>query len=443
MWLEGLGAPDHPLSLPKSLERLPRPIRDAVQYDPVSLWEHDTRLLSPALQKYRRQVRHFARTVLAPRALPSDSNEHGADTQEILAAAGREGLLSDLLPKPFGSLPPWVFARAFQLVHSIKMEELCAGCGGLGLLIGAHALGTIPLVLSGSLSTIRRFVLPAYRENFEGRPRVFAYGITEPSGGSDVEDSHGGASYRPFTTARKVPGGWRLRGRKVFISGGDIALGVCAFAAIEGEGLESWTCFYVERQMEGFERGRSELKMGQRASSATELIFDDVFIPDGNVVGKVRGGWGLNRTVLNYSRIPVGAIALGIARGAMEAATGFSLKHRLGGKRLADYQDVQLSLAQMMMETQAMRALLWQSASGIAPTQARSSMAKVFCSDTAVAVCERAMELLGNHGFLRGNLAEKGYRDARLTQIYEGTNQINRLSILEDQMEALLGNSKE
>jgi len=199
--------------------------------------------------------------------------------------------------------------------------------------------------------------------------------------------------------------------------------------------MESWTCFLVEKGMDGFQVGRNELKMGQRASSATELILDNVFVPDKNVVGALRAGWAINRTTLNISRIPVGAIALGIARGAWEAADTFARRTELRGKRLIDYQDVQLALADMMTELAAARALIWQAAASWSPNQARASMAKVFGSDAAMRICTRAMDLLGNHGFLHHQRVEKHFRDARLTQIYEGTNQINRLAIMEDQFD--------
>ena len=204
---------------------------------------------------------------------------------------------------------------------------------------------------------------------------------------------------------------------------------------MESEGLESWSCFLIQKGWKGFSIGRNEQKMGQRASSATELIFDKVFVPITHIIGKLREGWAINRAVLNFSRIPVGAISLGIARGAMDAAIDFCCTKKLAQKELIHYQDVQLCLAEMLLLTSSMRAMIWQSANSWTPTQTKASMTKVFCSDTSVKVCEMAMELLGNHGFFHRNYVEKGYRDARLTQIYEGTNQINRLSIIEDQME--------
>lgn len=434
--IEGFVSPSNPLSPRAAFERLSPMVRPITAYAPETIWEQDTATLPKAARAYRRRLRDFAQTVLRPRALTGDAHEAGDEVQGVLEAAGREGLLSDMLPAPLGSLPAAMLRVPITLSQSLKMEELCAECAGWGLMLGAHGLGAAPIVFSGDLGMLRRALLPAYRSNERGEPKIFAFGITEPTGGSDVEDSDGAVTYKPFTTAKRVPGGWLLNGRKVFISGGDIAHAVTVFAALENEGLDSWTCFLVERGTAGFTIGRTELKMGQRVSGAAELILEDAFVPDAGVMGKLRGGWAINRAVLNSSRIPVGAIALGIARGAMERAVAFVTSEKLAGKRLIDYQDVQLAVAQMMIDVQAMRAMVWQSAAW-RPTQAKASMTKVFCSDTAVRVCDLAMDLLGNHAWAHGNYVEKHFRDARLTQIYEGTNQINRLAIIEDQLEQL------
>ena len=174
-----------------------------------------------------------------------------------------------------------------------------------------------------------------------------------------------------------------------------------------------------------------------RASGAAELELDDVFVPDDQVVGGVRDGWALNRATLNISRLPVAAMGVGFARAATDAAIDFACSFRLGGKLLISYQDVQLSIADMLASTQAARAMVWTAAGRRQPLQREASAAKVLCTDTAIAVCARAMDLLGNHAVLHGERVEKAYRDARLTQIFEGTNQINRLAMVEDAQEQL------
>ncbi len=412
--------------------------RKLVNYENSDVWDMDTATLPAPLAEYRTRMRNFAQKHIKPHALTLDQKKDPELLDNIFKAAAHEDIFADFLPLPFGNGRLDVAVHPLPLFFSLKAEELCAGCGGIGLAMLAHGLGIAPIVLSGDMAAAMRF-LPRILRRPTGNdmPAIAAYAITEPAAGSDVEESHGASTYRPGTVARRVPGGWLLNGRKVFISGADIAQYISTFAALENEGMESWTLFLVEKQFAGFTLGRSEKKMGQRASSACELIFENVFVPDDHVIGGLRNGWAINRAVLNYSRIPVGAIALGIARGALEVAMVFASGKRLGNKRLIEHQEVQLTLAQMMIQTSAMRAMVWESARNWTARQYRASATKVFCSDTAVDVCRQAMQLVGNDGSTAAALADKAWRDARLTQIYEGTNQINRLAVIEDQWEEL------
>lgn len=262
---------------------------------------------------------------------------------------------------------------------------------------------------------------------------IVAFAITEPGAGSDVEDTESAEGAKLSCRYRRVLGGYRLSGRKCFISDGAVARWVTLFAAETGKGVESWNCFLIDKGMPGFSVGRHERKMGQRAADASELILDDVFVPDDRVIGSPGAGWAICRNVLNFSRPVVGAIALGIARGAFEHATSFCRTTQLDNRPLIEYQDVQLALADMLIKLSAMRATVWHATKYRLPFQAAGSTAKVFCSDTAWDVCTKAMELLGGHGDLHTQHVEKAARDARLTQIYEGTNQINRLAVFESQ----------
>lgn len=441
--LEGHVAPANPLSPRAAFEHLSRLTRGMVRYEPGNIWELDTALLPPSLASLRRRLRAFAETELRPLALRVDASEgddHGssADTaRDVLRTAARAGLLSDMLPRPFGSSPAALFRHPLHFAAALKTEELAAVDGGLMLLICSHGLGVAPVLLSGELGAFRRFLVPAMRANREGRPHVFAFAITEPSAGSDVEEGHGAERCHPGTVARRVPGGFRLSGRKCFISGGDVAESVVTFAALEGEGLESWTAFLVPRGAEGYRVVRTEHKMGMRASAAAEIEFEDVFVPSTHVIGGLREGWALNRATLNLSRLPVAAMGVGFARAATELAIDFACSFELGGKRLVAYQDVQLALADMLAKTQAARSMVWTAAARKQPLQREASAAKVLCTDTAIDVCTQAMDLLGNHAVLHDERVEKVYRDARLTQIFEGTNQINRLAMIEDVQEQL------
>jgi alkylation response protein AidB-like acyl-CoA dehydrogenase len=326
--------------------------------------------------------------------------------------------------------------RPLLLGPTLKGEEFCAACGGLGLALLAHELGMAPLFVSGELKAVFRWMRKIYRQIKSGEPAIAAFAITEPGAGSDVEETLGAATAKISCRAKKVHGGWRLSGRKCFISDGAVAEWITLFAAQESQGIESWACFLLDKGMQGLSVGRQERKMGQRAADASELILEEVFVPDTRVIGGVGAGWAINRNVLNFSRPVVGAMALGMARGAFEHAVYFCNETRLGNRLLSDYQEVQLALADMMIKLAAMRGTVWQAVRYRIPFQAAGSIAKVFCSDTAWEVCNAAMELLGDHGYLHTHHIEKAVRDARLTQIYEGTNQINRLAVFEGQLGA-------
>jgi len=415
---------------------LPMLGRALVDRRALPFWERDTHTLPWFFRRARRRYRRFADEHIRPHALEADQDPERFDPRPIIAEAGRAGFQTELMFPPIGTLRFLHGLYAIGLAACFKAEELCAACGGIGLTLLAHDLGVAPILLSGDLRAVWRWQRPIYRSIRRDEPKVVAFAITEPSAGSDVEETAGAAAARLMTHAHRADGGWVLNGRKCFITNGAIADYVTLFAALKGEGVESWTCFLVERKMPGFSLGRKEHKLGQRAADASELVLEDCFVPDRNVIGRVRGGWPINRNVLNYSRTPVGAIAVGIARGALEHALDFCRTTQLGGRPLAHFQEVQLALAEMMIRVQAMRATVWHAARSRIPYQAMSSAAKVFCADTAVEVCSRAMELLGDHGYLHGQGLEKSLRDARLNQIYEGTNQINRLAVIEGQWAA-------
>ena len=435
----------HALSPRTALKGLSAATRALMVYEPDTLWNIETARLPASLQRLRRRARAFARQELAPRALTLDALPHWpvdqvpAELNSLLFSAGREGWLSDMLPRPFGSASWLEYRHPLVLRSCLKVEEFSRVCGGQMLLLCAHTLGLAPILLTAKLNDLRRFVVPAFRALERGEPHLFAFAITEPAAGSDVEEGHGAAQLKPGLVARRGEDGWLLNGRKCFISGGDLAKSLTVFAALEGEGMASWTCFLVNSDMPGFRATRTELKMGMRASGAAELEFVNVFVPDSHVLGGLRKGWALNRQTLNLSRLPVAAMGVGFAQAAIDIAVEFASNTSLGGRALVHQQVVQLSLAQMMAETSAIRALVWQGARTWAPRQSIASMAKFHCTDVAMRVIGMAMDLLGSHALLHGNRLEKVYRDCRLTQIFEGTNQINRLAVIEDQQEELLG----
>ncbi len=409
-----------------------------------SFWDRDTAVLPRPMQKLRWRYRNFATQNLRSCSIDVEADLPNYDPWPLVHAAAKEGFMTEFMPPPFGDFP--VFIGMGSMVGSavLRAEEFCAGCGGLGLLLLAHDLGVAPMIMSGDFRSIFKWQRKIYKEIKAGEKAMASFAITEPGAGSDVEETEGARTARIVTRAKPVDGGYLINGSKSFISNWARARYVTLFSAIGDEGVESWTCFLLDKDMQGLSVGRQEKKLGQKASDASELICEDVFVPTDRIIGKLRGGWALNRSVLNASRLPVAAIGLGIARGAVEATVEFCRANRLANRPLIEYQDVQLSLADMFIDLQVMRSSIWHACRTMISSQALASIAKTFCGDTAFRVCNRAMELMGDHGYLSANVAEKCMRDARLNQIYEGANQINRLAVIEAQWETdILGeNSK-
>lgn len=430
---------DHLLSPQLHYRNLPLLTRLVSNSPLPDLWETDFSRLPGGLARLRLKARRFAEQHLLPLSAEIDRAPHLAAgechpaVQALLVDAGKEGWLSYFLPAPLGSLPWAATTRPPIWACSLVVEEFSRACGGLMLLLSAHHLGCMPLLLSGNIKTIMRELLPIYRSNLRGEPHLVAFAITEPQAGSDVEEGHGAEQYKPGVVATPTEGGYLLNGRKCYISGGDLAKSMTVFAALKGEGMESWTCFHVDSHSAGVAVPRTELKMGMRASGAAEVEFVNVFVPHHRVIGGLRQGWLINRATLNTSRIPVASMGVGFARAATETAIRFARQYTLAGKPLIHYQDVQLHLASMVAETRAMRSLVWQEARHAwQPRQLHASLCKFHVTDRAQHVCEMAMDLLADHGGLHDQRVEQIFRDVRLTRIFEGTNQINRLSLIED-----------
>ncbi len=411
------------------------------------------------------RARRFAREHLEPLSLSLDARlvrDHGYFPWDLVRAGAREGWLSAAIP------PMWGGGGVDIRGMSLAMEELCAVDAGVANIFGAHGLGMLPLLLAQDLGLAGRILGHVSRAERAGAPLLCAFAITEPGGGSDVEEAEGLATGDVRTHAERVSGGYRLFGRKVFISNGNVAEYVATFAALDRRApAESWTAFVVRRGTPGFSCARTERKLGQLACPAAELVFDGAFVPDDLRIGAEGQGWPLSHRVLAVSRGPVGAIACGIARGAFEAAVAW-----LGASPSRDpWQDE--ALARMVVAIRAARASYLEAAAhcdtalmpspgvqravgllarsgvirrgleayaqGKERTSAREAAfarqallgatAKVAGSDAAMAVATSALDLVPPWAGDARKRTEKCFRDAKLTQIYEGTNQINLRAI--------------
>ncbi|MBK5221170.1 MAG: acyl-CoA dehydrogenase family protein [Thermoleophilia bacterium] len=432
------------------------------------------------LEKQQLRARRFADDHLREVALEMDRRT-GEDPShfdwDLVRAGGRDGMLGLLLPTQVGG------SGCLTAQCAVIMEELCAACPGLALIFGAHALGIAPLLLDGPLHWD---VLGEVAESArQGEPMLMAFALTEPDAGTDVEDLDLLAKGRISSRARRVPGGYSLSGAKRFISNGSVARWLTVLMPVDpSRPAETWTCFLVDAQSRGFSVARAEHKMGQRACPAAELVFDEVFVPDDRVVGRVGDGAGATLIVLATSRPAVGAIATGIARGAYERLLGW-LRDSPDARHLLERQSVQLRLATMVERVHlarqaymdaavevdvaslggatrnpllrslrlvpnrvhrwpavrrlasspwtrdALAGFLSRATSNAAVTRSLglSSLAKAQGGDIAMSVTDDALEIAGlTDAPVRAEL-EKLWRDAKLCQIYEGTNQLNRIEV--------------
>jgi alkylation response protein AidB-like acyl-CoA dehydrogenase len=368
--------------------------------------------LSAEHEQVREMVRRFADDVVRPAAGALDREERFP--AEIYAAMADLGLFGIAVPAEQGG------AGMDTLAYAIVMEELARGYASVADQCGLVELVATLLQEHGSDAQRRRYLAPMLRA--QRRP---AYALTEAEAGSDL------AAIR--TTAARDGAGWRLSGGKLWIHNAP----VCDFAVVlartdKTAGHRGMSIFLVDRDLPGFAVGAKEAKMGQRASQVGALAFDDVALPADTLLGAEGRGFHMMMSVLDKGRIGIGALAVGIAQAGLEAALEQARTRRQFGKAIAEFQGLQWLLADMAKEIQAARLLVRDAAArrdaGERATMA-CSMAKCFASDMAVAQTANAVQVFGGSGYIRGFEVERLYRDAKITQIYEGTNQIQRTII--------------
>ncbi len=294
-------------------------------------------------------------------------------------------------------------------------------CSGIAVSYAASGLGTFTLLEYGTDEQRRKF-LP----DITSGKKLAAFGLTEADAGSDA----GGIK----TTATPTSGGYIINGTKQFITnGGDAEVYTVIALTAKEKGPRGASAFIVEKDTPGFTFGRKEKKLGIRASSTRELVFEDCFIPAENIIGKEGMGFILTMKLLDRSRPGLGAQAVGLAQGALEAAVDYAKKRVQFGHPIFAQQAVQQMLAEMAMQVEAARALVYATArmidAGVKDFTKESAMCKVFASDVAMRVTTDAMQVFGGVGYMRDYPIEKMFRDAKITQIYEGANQVLRNAI--------------
>ncbi len=331
---------------------------------------------------------------------------------EIMKVMGESDMFGLFIPEEYGG-----FANSTMNL-CLATEEFSRACGGIAVCYAASALGTIPIVLFGTDEQKKKY-LPDLAKG----KKVAAFGITEPEAGSDASGIK--------TTAKKEGNHYILNGLKHFITnGGDAETYVVIAMTDKTKGARGASAFIVEKGTPGFTFGKKEDKFGIRASSTRELIFTDCKIPAENLLAKEGMGFIVTMRTFDMSRPGVAAQALGIAQGALELAVKYVRERVQFGKPISSFQGIQWMLADMATEIEAARGLVYSTArmvdAGIKDVSKESAMAKMYASDVAMKVTIDALQLFGGYGYMKDYPIEKYVRDAKITQIYEGTNQVQR-----------------
>ena len=370
------------------------------------------------LTEEQRSIQELARTIAEEKIKPvrAKYDEQGTFPRDIVRELAKVDLFRVFVPEAYDGL----LEQGYGVTNMcLVTEELSRACGGIALAFAGTALGAFPILLYGSDEQKRRY-LPAIAAG----EKLAAFGLTEPMAGSDA------GSIR--TTARRDGDHYVLNGTKVFITNGEEADVYTTVALTQPEkGARGASCFIVEKGTPGFSFGKREHKMGIRASVTAELVFDDARVPAANLLGREGMGFIVAMRTFDISRPGVAAQALGIAEGAMDETLRYVHQRQQFGKPVISFQGVQWMLADMATQIEASRALIYGLADRIDKGDTKdighlSAMCKVFASDAAMKVTTDAVQLLGGYGYMTEYPVEKMMRDAKITQIYEGTNQIQR-----------------
>ena len=363
-------------------------------------------------QEFIRLTKEIVQKEIVPRALHIDKS--GIMDEELLEVLKSSGMTQLSVPQEYGG------AGLDLLTVALIAEELAKGCAGIATLCAANSLAAYPLLLAGNEIQKKEFF------NSLNHGGMACFALTEPNAGSDA----GAVSCH----ADKVDGGYLLNGAKCFITNAPIAEKITLFANTrEGGGIRGLTAFLVDAKTPGISIGKEEDKMGIRASATAEIIFENCFVPESARIGKEGRGFLIAMQTLQLSRPVVAAISVGIAQAALEAAVKYSHQRKQFGVKIASFEMVQQMIADMVMQTEAARALTYKACVMQMKKDKKaamfSAMSKCYASDTAMNVTTMAVQVMGGNGYSRENPVEKYMRDAKIMQIYEGTNQIQRLVI--------------
>ena len=358
-------------------------------------------------------ARSFAEKEVAPEAAGmDDSHEFPV---ELTKKMGELGLMGVAVPDEYGG------AGMDYICYAVALEEICAACANCGVIMSANnSLACGPVLAHGTEEQKKKFLAP-----MASGEKIGCFGLTEPGAGSDA-----GAQK---TSAVLDGAEWVLNGNKIFITNGTHADIAIVFAMTDKEkGHRGISVFIVEKGTPGFSVGSAEKKLGINASGTAELVFEDCRIPKDNLLGEEGRGFKIALQTLDGGRIGIGAQAVGIARGAMEQSIRYALEREQFGQPIAKFQAIQWMLADMATEIDAARMLTYRAAylqSTKQPYSKEAAMAKLFASEMSNRATNKAIQIHGGYGYSREYPVERNFRDAKITEIYEGTSEIQRIVI--------------
>ncbi len=363
----------------------------------------------------RDSVRKFAEKEIAPKARALDKKEQFSE--DITRGMGKLGLFGVVVPQQYGG------QGMDYLAYAIACEEIARVDGSQAATVTAHnSLGIGPLYYFGSEEQKKKYIPPLTTGD-----KLWAFGLTEPGAGSDSRGSK--------TTAKKVDGGWKINGSKIFITNGhhmNAGVTVQAVTGSRGEKGPELSCFIVERGTKGFTSRGMHGKLMWRSSDTSELYFDDVFVPDANLLGKQGDGSKQMLSTLDRGKIGIGAMGIGCAQGAYEKALAYANERKQFGQAISGFQSIGFALADMHMKIELARNYLykvcWMADQGMKFTK-EAAMAKLYASEVAGEVSDMAVQIHGGYGLMEEYDVERFWRDHRLLRIGEGTSEIQRLII--------------
>ena len=371
----------------------------------------DAFTLSEDQKLFRKEWRRLFEDKFTERAAEIDrTGEFPWDNYQVLKESG---LLGINIPEEYGG------GGADSITHCLLVEEVARVCASTSLIPAVNKLGTLPILFAGNEEQKRRLLGPVADGS-----ALISYCLTEPGSGSDAA----------AMASRAVRDGddYVLNGTKRFITGGGVSKLYIYYAVTDPEaGSRGISAFVLEDTMPGFQIGKHEDKLGIRGSPTTEVICSDVRVPAANRLGDEGIGFKLALRALDHSRVGIGAQAVGIAQGAFDYALGYTKEREQFGKRIADFQGIQFMLADMAMNLEAARGMVYTAAAmadrGDPALTFTAAAAKCLASDAAMRITTDAVQLLGGYGYVKEYPLERMFRDAKITQIYEGTNQILRV----------------